>query len=210
MVREGNLNYAEALEDSASLSTGVRISGRDPVQQMQFSCVTFVGLCTRAAIEGGLPADTAYTVGDAYLQQIASTRSVTDLTSIIDSMYGDFIARVHQVRSQNGLSGAVSACAEYIRMHAEEDISVRDLARMSGYAEYYLTRKFKAETGMGINEYIHRIRIDRARFLLSTTRDPVADIAARLGYCSAGYFTKVFYKLEKMNPASYRKEHFRS
>ncbi|MBR3350426.1 MAG: hypothetical protein IKG55_10175, partial [Solobacterium sp.] len=58
MVREGNINYHEALKESAGLSGGVQMHGRDPLRQMKTSIIVFVTLVSRAAMEGGLSPET--------------------------------------------------------------------------------------------------------------------------------------------------------
>lgn len=43
---------------------------------------------------------------------------------------------------------------QYINLHIQDEIIFKDMAARFGYTEYYLTRKFKKETGMTLKEYI--------------------------------------------------------
>lgn len=63
MVRNGDMNYQEALSHSISVSSGVRVSGPDPLRQAKTSCIVFTSLVCRAAIEGGLSPEEAYSLG---------------------------------------------------------------------------------------------------------------------------------------------------
>ena len=66
---------------------------------------------------------------------------------IASTMYEDFVLRVRKCRTNPNLSRAIQKCCDYIEMHLEEKIRAKDLADWVGYTEYYLTRKFKDETG---------------------------------------------------------------
>lgn len=74
---------------------------------------------------------------------------------------------------------------DYLEMHTEDEVSIQQLAVMTGYTEYYLSRKFKEETHCSINDYSKIVRIERAKVLLYTTNDSTAQIADRLHFCRA-------------------------
>lgn len=67
-------------------------------------------------------------------------------------------------------------------------------------------RKFKKEMHMSIHEYTDCVRIERAKMLLETTQESVADIAAALHYCSSTYFSDAFRHITGKLPMQYRKE----
>ena len=205
-VREGDLNYQSALSKAASLSSGIRIHTQQPVNQAIISAASFTSLCTRAAIEGGLLPDTAYTVGDGYIQSLISCTTVSEVGAINHAMYEDFIRRVRKQRESAPLTKQIRSCKEYIELHPEEDLSLSRLAAMAGYTDYHLSKKFKAETGESINDYINYVRIERAKLLLETTTMPIAEIAAMLQYCSTTYFGTRFREVTGMLPSVYRKE----
>lgn len=205
-VREGDLNYQAAQSRAAAVSTGVQIKTQDPVNQALISTTTFTSLCTRAAIEGGLSPDTAYTVGDTYIQAMISCKTVSELGALSHNMYEDFISRVHKERQNKHLSKAVSECCDYIQMHPEEELSISVLAKLSGYTDYYLSRKFKKEMFCSINEYIDIVRIERAKLLLETSDESIAEIASSLHYCSSTYFSDTFRRIVGKLPMQYRKE----
>ena len=203
-VREGNLDYRQAWERAASLSNGIRVKNEDPLKQALTSTTSFVSLCVRAAIEGGLPPDTAYSVGDAYIQSMAGCKKIPELGALNHAMYDDFIRRVHRVRTNSGLSRPIMKCCEYIDLHAEEELSIPILGRNAGYTDYYLSRKFKAEVGESINDYINHVRVERAKMYLETTTSSISEIALKLHFCSSTYFSSVFRRITGKLPSEYR------
>ena len=203
-VRVGDLNYQKALKRAAAISFGVRTKAGNPLKQATVSVVTLTSLCTRAAIQGGLSPDTAYTVGDTYIRAMLECETIPQLRELNHRMYDDFVHRVHNARINEALSKSIQACCEYIQLHPEEELLLSDLARRHGYTEYYLSRKFKKEVGSSINTYIDLVRIERAKMLLETTDMPIAEIASSMHYCSSTYFSQTFQKIVGQLPSAYR------
>ncbi|MBQ9326531.1 MAG: helix-turn-helix transcriptional regulator [Clostridia bacterium] len=61
-----------------------------------------------------------------------------------------------------------------------------------GYTDYYLTEKFRKETGRSISTYIRDVKMAQARVLLDTTDLSVAEIADRLAFNTPNYFIQSF------------------
>ncbi len=203
MVREGNLGYQSALDRAGGISHGVRVTGK-PMQQALLSCAVFASLCVRAAIEGGLSPETAYSLGDSYIQSMTQCRTITELTTINHEMYIDFVRRVHKHRIDPKRSKQVQLCCDYIELHLEEPIALKQLAALSGYKDYYLSRKFQKETGSNINDYIKFARVERAKLLLATTAEPVSQIAKQFRFCSSSYFCRIFRQVTGLTPQQWR------
>lgn len=208
-VRDGNPDYAGVLEQANLLSNGVNISTEDPVNQVRITLATFISLCSRAAIEGGLSPEVAYSVGDSYIQELFHCGTISELRILNHTMYEDFIERVRKCKAASGLSIQVRSCCSYIDMHLEEPLGLKSLADRVGYTEYYLSRKFKQETNSSISSYIRQARVERAKVLLTATDLPIAEIAERLQFCSASHFSNSFRTLTGMLPQAYRKAHLR-
>ena len=205
-VREGNMDFSKALMKSSSLSTGVQIKTDDPVGQAAISVIVFTSLCAREAIKGGLSPDIAHAVGDAYIQNLTEAKTISALSSLSHAMYTDFIRRVRNAKGGTRYSRTIRDCCDYILTHMEDEVSIAVLAQQFGYTPYYLSRKFKSETGMSVAEYIDNVRIEKAKVLLLGTEDSIADIARTLRYCSSTYFSETFRRIVGVLPSEYRKD----
>ena len=53
-------------------------------------------------------------------------------------------------------------------------------------------------------DYVTRVKLDEAKKMLGNTRYKIDEIAVRLGYSDASYFSKVFKKNEGMTPTQFR------
>lgn len=207
MVREGDLDYKDALSSAASVSSGVRVELGDQLMRAKVSGVTFTTLCVRAAIEGGLTPEMAYTCGDAYIQSLMNCKNLAEVGNINHTMYEDFIQRVHSTRNNASLSPAVQTCVDYIQLHTEEKLTISGLAQRTGYTEYYLSRKFKRETGVSISNYIKFAKIERAKALLTGTSEGIAEISDRLKFSSRTHFANAFSEVAGCPPSEFRKRH---
>ena len=204
MVRTGDLNYQQALSASMGISTGVPVRTDDALRQSKTSIIVFTSLVCRAAIEGGLSPEEAYALGDNYIQAAESAKTLDELNPLSHLMYDDFIRRVHKCRTNPKLSMQVQKCVDYIEMHLDEKIRAADLAALVGYTEYYLTHKFKEETGLSVTDYTKFAKIERAKVLLKSTDQTVQDIAAQLSFGTRNYFSRIFQEVTGQTPMAYR------
>ncbi|HIT89682.1 MAG TPA: helix-turn-helix transcriptional regulator [Candidatus Merdenecus merdavium] len=207
MIEDGNLNYSSVLESAALISNGVQMKGNTSLRRGKNSSIIFITLASRAAIKGGLPPATAYNLCDFYTDMVENSKTMSELANLNHTMYDDFIRRVHSIKrakEEMSLSTPILTCCDYIKMHVCEKISVSSLAKLVGYAEYYLTKKFKKETGLSINEYINQKKIEHAKLLLSASDHNIQDISQELNYSSRSYFTRVFQEQTGLSPSEYR------
>lgn len=204
MVREGDLNYQNAISQANLMSAGVPTGSKNPILQAIVSCTSFTSLCAREAIQAGISPDTAYSVGDSYIQSMVQCKTITELQSINHAMYEDFIMRVHKHRTNPNVSVQIQNCRDYIESHADQELSLDFLAKQAGYSQSHLSRKFKEEMGVTIRTYIQYARVERAKMLLTTTADSTGKIALDLHFCSSSHFSDVFQEVTGQKPSQYR------
>ncbi len=202
-VKKGDMDYREALAAASTGSRGIRAS-IDPIRQAKYSVVAFITLCARAAIEGGLSSDSAYTLSDTYTETVDACRSISEIAAVSHTMYEDFIRRVHRVRTAADISRPIQSCRDYIEEHVTDALTVEELAERSGYTTYYFTRLFKEETGLSVKETILRAKIAEAKRLLSNTDMTVLEISESLKFSSQSYFTHQFERVEGVAPTKFR------
>lgn len=93
---------------------------------------------------------------------------------------------------------------EYVRNHINQDIKRSDLAELVHLNIDYLSRIFKRDTGMTLNDYIVNEKISVAQNLLRTTKLPVNLIATKVGYSNFSYFSKLYKKINGVSPVEER------
>ncbi|MEA3336261.1 MAG: ATP-binding protein [Chloroflexota bacterium] len=86
----------------------------------------------------------------------------------------------------------------------DQALSRRQLAEEMGVTENYLSRVFRKELGLTPWQYLTRCRISSARHLLCTSSLTITEIANRVGYNDAAYFSRVFRRETGQAPRAFR------
>lgn len=97
----------------------------------------------------------------------------------------------------------IMSVQKYIQKHSEERLTLNGVAAVFGLSPNYLSVLFKKTCEIGFNEYITQIKIGKAKTLLLEQNMKVYEVADRLGFDSAFYFSKVFKKVEGLSPRDY-------
>ena len=83
-------------------------------------------------------------------------------------------------------------------------LHVEDLAEAICMSPFHFARMFKKSTGEAPHEFLTRVRMEEAKRLLAETSEPLAAIAARVGYRTQAHFTGVFNERTGATPRAFR------
>jgi response regulator containing cheY-like receiver domain and araC-type DNA-binding domain len=98
----------------------------------------------------------------------------------------------------------VAQVQEYIKNHLSEKLTLADVAAVFNFSPNYLSQLFGKYGDSGFVEYITETRIAAAKEMLEQGDLKVYEIAEKLGYESAFYFSKVFKKVTGLSPREYQ------
>lgn len=206
MIREGDAQYKKAVALADHFFKADYHRNHRTFPAALTDATGFAALCIREAIVAGISADTAFAVGEGYIESMRQCRSFSELTSLNLTMYEDFVFRVRKHRTNPAVSSQIRRCRDYIELHAAQELKLTELAKHVGYSEYYLSRKFKKEMGISISAYIRVIRVERAKLMLSASNMPVHQIADTLHFASSSHFSDIFKEITGKTPQQYRQE----
>lgn len=85
-------------------------------------------------------------------------------------------------------------------------LDVLFLCNEIGMSRSSLYSKLKIITGMGVNDYINKLRMEKALFLISTTDMTITEVAEILGFSTLRYFSTTFKQYTGKTPSSYKEE----
>ena len=91
-----------------------------------------------------------------------------------------------------------------IAREPEKEFSTLELARMAGLSISRFNELFRRRTGTSPRQYLIRVRMNRACWLLDNTDLPVLEISASVGYADSLYFTRLFRQNFGVPPSEYR------
>lgn len=180
------------------------IIGSDALRQAKNLFIAACTMYTRAAISGGLDIEEAYNLSDVYIQTSESYRTVADVERLLSRMPLDFAERVEREVKFKDASQPIISAIHYIREHINQPLQADDIAAHVNLSTSYFLKRFKAETGSGLSEFITKTKIDEACILLSYTDKSLTEISNYLYFSSQSYFQNVFKKITGVTPGQYR------
>lgn len=94
----------------------------------------------------------------------------------------------------------------YLTEHLAEDLSSAQICEALAIGRTTLYELSKETYGCGINEYVRRLRIQRAMSLLTTTKMTNSEICQQIGITDYNYFFRVFRDQTGLTPKAYRQQ----
>jgi AraC family transcriptional regulator len=101
--------------------------------------------------------------------------------------------------------GRILKVLVYIEEHLDQELSLEKMAEIAAISPFYFHRLFLAYIGETANEYIKRLRLQKAEEKLRYSDESITQIATEVGYESPSAFTKVFNQVMGLSPREYRK-----
>lgn len=92
----------------------------------------------------------------------------------------------------------------YVEAHYQEELTLQNIAEVSGYSSFYFTKFFKKNTGKTFLTFLNEYRIDKAKWLLINSDLPVSEIITQTGFESDKTFYRLFKSSMAMAPLEYR------
>jgi YesN/AraC family two-component response regulator len=106
------------------------------------------------------------------------------------------------------ISSQIKKILSFIEAQYHESITVERIAEEVYVSPSRLSHIIKDKLGITLTECISKVRVDKAKNLLREKELPISQIALEVGYPDQSYFTKVFKKVEKCTPQTFREKAF--
>lgn len=132
-----------------------------------------------------------------------------DLTSLkqFESAMQDLLADFADYVRRTVKSAArfhVSDIKAYIDQHYNESIRIHTFTEKYYLSREYLMKQFKQAYGMGIYEYVQKVRMEKAAELLRDPELKIQDVSDLVGFKDKNYFSKAFKNHFGLSPTEYR------
>jgi len=104
----------------------------------------------------------------------------------------------------------VEPILSFLNQSFAERITLEDLARRFHISPFYLCKRFRAETGFTVVEYLNQVRIREARRLLEKTDLSILEVSAQTGFNHVSHFGRLFKGATGRTPGAYRRNFLQS
>ncbi|MDP4092774.1 MAG: AraC family transcriptional regulator [Bacillota bacterium] len=95
---------------------------------------------------------------------------------------------------------------EYIQTYFSSNITLDDICKEIHVSNYHFIRMFRMKVGMTPHRYLLKVRIEKAKELLSTNHYSVTETAMLCGFESVPHFSDTFKKLTGYSPVDYKNQ----
>lgn len=93
---------------------------------------------------------------------------------------------------------------ERIRTDYAEKLTLTELSQEAGVHPVHLSRVFRHCIGMGLGEYIHRLRLREACERMLQQEQSICEISHATGFSDQSHFTRSFYRFAGTSPGKFR------
>ncbi|MGD1899803.1 MAG: helix-turn-helix domain-containing protein [Phormidesmis sp.] len=193
-------------------------------QEIEFSVIaispTLLNQTTQALTQREVELIPQLAVDDPVIQQLAIALKTEIQTGCLSGkLYGESLgtalaARLAQnyAASNPLVKSKVSRLAQsqlarlvdYIEANLEQDLSISDLATLTGMSPSHFSRAFKHSVGIAPYQYVLQQRVERAKQLLKQRAISISEVALACGFANQTHLTKVFRKLAGTTPKAYQ------
>jgi AraC family transcriptional regulator len=102
----------------------------------------------------------------------------------------------------------INAVLDYIDQHLDQELSLHELANVATFSKYHFHRIFYALMGETLFQYLRRIRLEKACYLLSLpTQTSITEIAFQTGFSTLSGFTRSFTEIYGVSPRQWKTKH---
>ncbi len=118
-----------------------------------------------------------------------------------------FALILHQILygSDGHHNAYINQIKRYVVDHYNEELTLDQLADITGLSSVYCGALFKKVEGQSIHTFISRVRMNQAMMLLRNGEYTVSEVAEKVGFKDVYYFSNSFKKFAGISPSAYKK-----
>lgn len=206
LIKEGRVEDLNELSNIKEEETASILSKSSYLRSNKNHIITLITLVSRAAIDGGLHEEVAFSLHDRFIQQVEELNRLDEIRALAGDVLYTFAEKVKQVKAER-YSKTITICKDYIYKHIYDEINHNEIANKVELSPKYLSFLFKKEVGITVSEYIQQTKIDEVKKLLAYSKTPISEICSLLNFNDQSYFTKVFKKVVGITPKQYRERY---
>lgn len=186
---------------------GYGILSKDRLRNLKYHFVITAALVARFCINSGMSLEEAYNLSDLYIMKADECRTEEDVHAVHQEMIESYTRHMRRVRNSGIYSKQIVRALDYISDHLHGKIMIEDAAKHLKISPAYLSRLFKAETGIAFSSYVSKTKAEEAANLLTFSEYTDSEISNLLGFSSQSYFIKIFKKYIGVTPKEYKKRY---
>lgn len=138
-------------------------------------------------------------------KQISEKETLDEIEIYLIERINAFYNSVEEMSTNNN---PVSKAVHYIHENYSKNLSIEIIADKVHLTPAYLCQIFRKHMGNSINRYITKYRLEKSKEFLKDKQVKLTEVANKVGYSDANYFTRLFKKNNKITPSEYRDKYY--
>ncbi|WP_366777487.1 AraC family transcriptional regulator [uncultured Clostridium sp.] len=177
------------------------------IENKRNDLIIWNAIYSKEIIKNGVATKYLHPIYNKFYNKISALNNLKDLQNLELDMVNTYVnLLIYDIEVTNNF--VINKILKYLHLNIESEISLEKLAEDLNLSASYISSCFKKQMGISIMKYAKKIRIDRAKVLLTTTDISILDLSVSLGFYDQSHFSKTFKKFTGVSPSKYRNENF--
>lgn len=177
------------------------------IENKRNDLIIWNAIYSKEIIKNGVATKYLHPIYNKFYNKISTLNNLKDLQNLELDMVNTYVnLLIYDVEVTNNF--VINKILKHLHLNIESEISLEKLAEDLNLSASYISSCFKKQMGISIMKYAKKIRIDRAKVLLTTTDISILDLSVSLGFYDQSHFSKTFKKFTGVSPSKYRNENF--
>ncbi|WP_297633012.1 AraC family transcriptional regulator [uncultured Clostridium sp.] len=190
-----NIKARQALEENSLID----------IETKKHHLIIWNAFLAKGLLQSAVNNDSIVILYQNIYKNILSCKSIKSLHALELSIFDSYIHK--SLNGQENKSNfLINNMIKYIHLHIEDNFSLNQMAKDFNNSPSYLSSLFKDVMNISITNYVHKMKIERAKLLLKTSTKPILEISNLLYYCDTSHFSKTFKKFTGVSPIQYRNQ----
>ena len=204
LIMKIKLGEVEAANDLLQkLLADIVLSNERNLSHIQTNIVELCVLISRSALDAGIDVTQTTSKNTQVFKDIFDQGTVEEVCLQAQKHLNYCLECIREKQKQPS-NLKVQEIIRIIRRDYQTDLTLEKIADCVYLSPSYASRLFKKVQHCSIMEYLTKVRVEEAKYLLRNPNYLIDDVSTRVGYSDAGYFTRVFRRLEGLTPTQYR------
>lgn len=204
-IRLGDKSRSEKTLQDLIIQIYTRVGGDKTL--IKSRVLELASLTSRAAVEGGADAEQVINSLNTFEDKLQRIDRVEEYLYRIKEIVDNFLEGIFILADKKHLS-LVKNARSYILENYSKPLTISDAAEHLFISPSHLSRLFRQELDCTFNDYLTRVRVERAVELMKKPELSVKQVAQGVGFQNQSYFAKIFRKYIGVTPLTYKNSLF--
>lgn len=123
---------------------------------------------------------------------------------ICDCLLMELLIHIGAATKATEPKGSFQRLIQYMKENCTRNLPIKAYADFIGFSEVYFVRFFIKANKLTPHAYLIKLRLEKACNMLMYTNLPINQIATKVRYKTARYFSKAFFDYFNISPSEYR------